>query len=300
MSLAIELDPAIFDHFTPHAGRVPSGFWINWLGVLTRANVWAFTDDVRAIYDKERYERTAYPLHDEHVLDWIPLLEAVLASDSNFSMAAAGAGWGRWLSGGAFAAIQTGRTYTVMGVEAEPEHFNWMVNHFQDNHLDPARCRLVEAVAAERSGFCWFWNGDSAAWYGQAMVPERDVSPPTPESLAPGTILPYGNHHIKRTPCIGLDRILEGRKVDYLHMDIQGTELEFVTAFPDLLHERVRMVNIGTHSHEVEAGLRSFFTRLGWKARFDIPMNGEVQVKLGSKPASAVKFGDGVQVWVRV
>src|SRR4051812_28340517 len=116
MPLEIHIDPKIFDRFTPHAGRVPSGFWINWLGVLTRADVWAFTPDVLEIYRRERYERTVYPLHDEHVLDWIPLLEAVTTSGPDFVMAAAGAGWGRWLTGGAFAATQAGKTYHLVGV----------------------------------------------------------------------------------------------------------------------------------------------------------------------------------------
>jgi hypothetical protein len=175
-----------------------------------------------------------------------------------------------------------------------------MKKHFDDNRIDPQRYRLIEAVAAAHSGHCWFWVGDPAAWYGQAMVPDKDVSPPNEESLKLGSVLPYGNYHIKRTRCVGLDELLAGeQKVDYLHMDIQGTELEFVTAFPQLLDERVRMVNIGTHSHEIEAGLREFFTKLGWMSRFDFPMNSKAHVKVDGKPASEVTFGDGVQVWVR-
>ena len=46
-----------------------------------------------------------------------------------------GAGWGRWLSAGAFASEQTGREYRLVGVEAEPQHFEWMERHFRDNNL---------------------------------------------------------------------------------------------------------------------------------------------------------------------
>ena len=120
MSITRELviEPRLFQSFRRWSGRVASGYWANWLGVLTRADVWAFSDKLMAIYSKERYEAPGYPTEDESVLDWVPLLEAVLAAGSSFVMVALGAGWGRWLSAGALAAKKLDKAYALVGVEA--------------------------------------------------------------------------------------------------------------------------------------------------------------------------------------
>jgi hypothetical protein len=93
----IEISSRLFHQFRPYSGPVPAGFWVDWLGVMTRADVWPFAPEVKATYTRDRKEETVYPIHDEHVLDWVPLLEAVTSSGPVFRMAALGAGWGRWL-----------------------------------------------------------------------------------------------------------------------------------------------------------------------------------------------------------
>jgi hypothetical protein len=47
--------------------------------------------------------------------------------------------------------------------------------------------------------------------------------------------------------------------LDYMHMDIQGAELDFRSYRPELLDAKVRLVNIGTHSAKIEVGLRQLF-----------------------------------------
>jgi hypothetical protein len=83
------------------------------------------------------------------------------------------------------------------------------------------------------------------------------------------------------------------RRLDYLHMDIQGAELEVLSARPDVLSGKVKRVLIGTHSHEIESGLRALFNRLGWECQYDIPLNGETLVG-----GVRLTLGDGVQVWI--
>ena len=50
-----------------------------------------------------------------------------------------GAGWGRWLVDAWSVLKQIGKTdkgLLLVGVEAEPTHFEWMKQHFADNGLD--------------------------------------------------------------------------------------------------------------------------------------------------------------------
>jgi FkbM family methyltransferase len=185
----------------------------------------------------------------------------------------------------------------LVGVEVEPEHFRWMHLHFQENDLDAAHCRLLNAAASAYSGDCWFYVGKSASWYGQSIVPDDALNAPG-KPLSLGEALDHNGERVKRIRSVSMEDVLQDLPlVDYLHMDIQGTEYDFLSAKPELLQSRVRMVNIGTHSHEIEASLRCLFEPLGWENQFDVPMNSKMPVFLGLEPVDTVQFGDGVQVW---
>jgi hypothetical protein len=85
--------------------------------------------------------------------------------------------------------------------------------------------------------------------------------------------------------------------LDYLHMDIQGAELDVLSYRPDHLIREVRLVNIGTHSIEIEAGLRKLFRGLGWECLYDVKIASKHTVRVGDAVAREVEFGDRVQVW---
>ena len=250
-----------------------------------------------AIFSKARDETPSYPTNDESVLDWVPLLEAVLAGGNPFVMVALGAGWGRWLSAGAFAAKNLGRAYQLVGVEAEPEHFRWMELHFRENQLDPVHYRLVNAAASSQSGNCWFYVGKPASWYGQCIVPDSAINL-NGQQVAVGEDFEHNGEKVKRIRSVNIEDVTQGLPVvDYMHMDIQGSEYEFLSAKPESLQERVKMVNIGTHSTEIETDCRRMFETLGWRNHFDVPMNSKLPIYMGSEQVDTVQFGDGVQVW---
>jgi FkbM family methyltransferase len=280
----IVIDPAVFASFKLWSGWVPSGFFADWTGILTRADVWAFTPDYLAVFNRDRHEDQAVPINAERVLDWAPLAQAVNESLGTFRMAALGAGWGRWLAAGAALAAQTGRDYRLLGVEAEPQHFEWMLRHFKENKIPESHYIALNAAATGTPGDCWFVVGNSQAWYGQAIRSEGQNSAEAGE--------------LRRTRGVTIDEILGLLSpLDYLHMDIQGAELDVLSYRPDLLDRDVRLVNIGTHSIEIEAGLRKLFRELGWDCLYDIQLGSKHPVRLGDKVEPAVEFGDGIQVW---
>jgi hypothetical protein len=59
----------------------------------------------------------------------------------------------------------------------------------------------------------------------------------------------------------------------------------------------VRLVNIGTHSAEIEAGLRKLFKGLAWECLYDVRLGSRIPVRLGNELGPEVEFGDGIQVW---
>lgn len=282
----LAIDPTLFKAFTPWSGQVPAGYWADWTGIRTRADVWAFSDEYMAIFNKDRFETMALPINDEHVLDWLPLVQALNDTKGTFRMVALGAGWGRWIAGGAGLARQLGRDFKVMGVEAEPQYFAWMERHMRDNDIGSDRATLVCAAATGRPGDCWFAVGDSQAWYGQSIV-AVDESQGKPD---PGKFRRVRGLTLK-------DVVAELSPIDYLHMDIQGTEAEFLSYAPDVLNRHVGMVNIGTHGLDIEVELRALFRKLGWTSLYDIEIGSQCRVRIGDVRSNPVQFGDGVQVW---
>jgi FkbM family methyltransferase len=268
---------------------VRGGYFSSFLGTMTRANYWAFSEEYLRIFSRDRYERKLPP-QDETIIDLAAVLRAVWDAEGSFTMAAVGCGWGRWLVNGAAAARQRGVPFFLIGVEAEPTHFQWMLEHFSDNDIDPTAHVLLEAAAAKGAGETWFCQGDPSAWYGQAMVREDSLTP----ALTPSGEPTYLGKPVRRVPTIGLAEIGHySSKIDYLHMDIQGAELDFLSGDLTTLDRKVKRVLVGAHSPEIEKGLRSLFRDLGWHCEHDYPMNSSVRVG-----EIEINVGDGEQAWV--
>ncbi len=284
------VDTGILKRFRPWTGVVPSGYFAYFLGNLTRADYWAFSKEIRALYDRERVEAFSAPSIDDNIFDWLALLEAVAEAKESFTMVALGAGWGRWLVAGALAAKQFGDLpCRLVGVEAEPTHFQWMREHFADNGIDPADHELIEAAAADRSGQAWFYFGKPDSWYGQSLIndPALDQAAGTDE-------LEYRGEKARLVRTVGLaDLVSHYPRIDYLHMDIQGAELDVLASAPEVLTARVKRVLVGTHSIDIEDGLRRLFSELGWRAQYDFSLNSELHIN-----DAVVTLGDGVQVWI--
>jgi FkbM family methyltransferase len=289
-SIRTVVDTSILKRFEPWSGTIPAGYFAYFLGNIARADYWAFSKDQRAIYDGERFHVFSTPSFDDNLFDWIVMLEAVADGEGPFAMAALGAGWGRWLVAAAFASRQAGRApLQLIGVEAEPTHFAWMREHFQDNGLDPAEHELIHAAAARESGHAWFYFGRPDSWYGQSIVRDDRLEHQTEIGEAD-----YNGERVRLVRTVDFAELASRRaRIDYLHMDIQGAEFEFLSSAPEMLNAKVKRVLVGTHSAEIEENLRRLFDGLAWRCQYDVPMGGEVLVN-----DEVVTVGDGVQVWI--
>ncbi len=281
----LELDASSLDRFGSWAGMVPAGCSADWTGLKTRATVQKYSERELDFYNKARYEAPTVEVMTEQVIDWVPLADAVSSAEDTFRMAALGAGWGRWLSAGGALAKKIGKSYFLVGIEADAEHFRWMTEHFAENGFDPSNYKLIEAAAAGVSGTCHFAVGDSQAWYGQSIIKDSERTTAFPST------------GVRTVRAITIQEILrEASPLDYLHLDIQGAELEVLSSYPDLLEGQVRLINVGTHSVEIEAGLRQLFRRHKWQPLYDIKTGSSMLVRVGSKE-NVIEFQDGAQVW---
>ena len=216
-------------------------------------------------------------------------MEAVAEARDSFTMVELGAGWGRWLVD-AWSALRLinkpGFPVKLIGVEAEPQHFLWMQQHFRNNGLDPNRHRLIEAAIMAKDGTVAFTVGDASKWYGQTAFNIDDRQN--------WRHADYPNAFIRNVAAVSLATVLdEIQFVDLIDMDIQGSEAEVVLASRDLLQTRVRRVHIGTHGEDIEDSLRQAFRSMGWTCRWDFSLQGHRGIPYGK-----VLFGDGVQGWI--
>ena len=264
-----------FQRFSRWEGEVPEGFVVNFLGVMTRVSFWPPYAAISERYPKGRHVKTEYPPFDEEYFEWIDLLEAITEAEGQFTMLELGGGWGRWVANAAAALRQLGSSArSLIGVEAEPTHFQMMAQHLADNSVDPRCIRLIQAAVAGTDGEVGFHVGETqwgnpANWYGQSIGGATKV-----KAVSLSTLLkPIG-------------------KVDLIDIDVQGAELEVLNKGSEELADKVKRIHVATHDHEIEKGLFLTFGRLGWNCIRYFPSRTTIETKWGT-----IAFQDGVQTW---
>jgi FkbM family methyltransferase len=280
----------------PHS---PADVDVDFLGVKTRRSF--FADMAKG---SEAPAGPVYPPFSNEYFEWIDIFEGIEEARGTFLMLDLGAGYGRWCVRAALAARRKpDLCFRCIAVEPEPEHFRWLLQHFQDNELDVREHELIWAVAGAQPGFVPFWVGRSSGWYGQAVA--KRPATPLPDVRARSRlrarsilgmppVLDATEATVIWVPTITLpDALAAYRRIDLIDMDIQGTELEVLTSAIDFVTERVRRIHIGTHSPEVEEGLRELFLSAGWQNLNDYPGQSRMMTPYGE-----VDFEDGVQTWL--
>ena len=119
----------VFSSFHRWSGRVPAGFDVDFLGSKYRTAYFTMYQP----QPQERYAAPEHPSFDEEYFEWIDLLEAVASANGRFTMLELGAGFGRWTARAAAAATQRKLPYFLVAVEAEPTHFQWMIQNLQES-----------------------------------------------------------------------------------------------------------------------------------------------------------------------
>jgi FkbM family methyltransferase len=266
----------VVSRFPCWQGKVPEGFTVNFLGVLTRVDYYEGYSEIARQYPPDRHLRTEYPPFDEEYFEWIDLLEAVAAAEDRFTMLELGAGHGRWTVNAAVALRHSARLPgTLIAVEAEPTHFQWMVQHIKDNSVESEKVHLIQAAVNGSGGKVGFYVGESnfggpANWYGQCL----------------------GGPHV--VDAISLKALLQPVEVvDLIDLDIQGAELEVLEPAAREVDAKVKRVHIGTHGPKIDEGLSSLFGRLGWECVRFFRCGSTVATEYGT-----IFFRDGVQTWL--
>ena len=282
----------VIQKIRPWSGQVSKDTQVDFLGVKTRIS---YFEGLKS------NENSSPPPFDEEYFEWVDLLESVTAAQGDFRMMELGAGYGRWLVRAAFACRLFGNLpCKLIGVEAEPTHFEWISQHFTDNDLDPADHVLLKGAVSTKDGAAQFLVGNAERWYGQRIAHVEDLWQGVKQPLKlimsrsrKDESAPPLRYRFERVRTFGLTTLLTSfQRVDLVDLDVQGSELEVLAAAAASVNTRVKRVHIGTHSRKVEVGLRTLFKGLGWLCVFDFPGQGKRET-----PWGRIDFQDGVQSW---
>ena len=308
----------VFLSFKCYSGKCNSGFVINFLGAVTRREyLYCFSADKSIpLSSKEEVMYTEYPAYSEGYFEWISILQSVIQAKNKFTMFELGAGFGPHLVNACIAApCYHGKhfPYNLVGVEAEPTHFEWMKQNFIDNNIDPTKHQLINAAVFEKDGSIYFQVGFPTYYGNQIIYRALNFRNFIKEALF--FFMPHRRNRIVSREITVTD-YLTGKKetgiirnekvkvlslstllrpfdyVDLIHADIQGAEARVFKSAQRDIHKKVKRIHIGTHGSQIEDELRTLFNNLGWKCLYDYP-NGQKC----DTPYGTINFQDGVQVW---
>jgi hypothetical protein len=241
--------------------RPSPGFATNFIGVRTRP----------AFYPNILTERTGtvdpppIPANwHADIAEWASCLRSIDLAGDRFVMLELGCGWGCWMNNLGVAAKSLGKKVRLFGMEADEDSLRFARLAFNDNGITEDEFTLVQGIAGKSGSVALFPRvGAEGGGGGEA------VFNPTSDQLR--AALDSGEY--VRIPVIDIDTLTRDEKrLDFVHVDIQGAELDLLTEQFDWLCRKVRYVFVGTHSKQIEGGLFELFTTGGhWKLEIERP-----------------------------
>ena len=284
-------DLAVFDAFRLPGLQPQPGFIVDFLGVRTRCTS---LGTCQRVYDGHVLGIPVPGDYHAEAVEYIGLLKSVLAARDRYAILELGAGWGPWLVAGAAAARHRGLTdIRLVGVEADPTHFEFMQQHLRDNGLDPAAHTLLKAAVGDAPGKArWPVAADAANEWG--LRPGR-LEGDTVDARDAG----YLGHTLERTidvEIVDVADVLARQPVwDCVHIDVQGWEMSVCTRGAPLLDARAKFVILGTHSRKLDGDLYDHFHRHGWALEHEKPTR--MEYRYGCPALEGMNVADGTQVW---
>jgi len=278
----IDAEAIILGHDNPDRRSV-EGHLVNFLGVAMNVK---FMSTVHHLSGAVSEVPIPMNWHAD-MAEWAAALRAVDLAKDEFVVIELGCGWGCWMNNTAVAARRRGLKVHAIGVEADAAHVQFAREALATNGIRTEEYTLHQGVAASQSGKALFPKPDVQGTHW-GSEPIFDAAPDVAaRALASGefdevAIIPMA------------EVIADRRRIDLLHMDIQGGEARLVHDCLSLFSERVAYIVIGTHSRQVEGQLFGDLQAAGWLLEIERP----AILALGEE--GPVTRSDGVQGWRNV
>jgi FkbM family methyltransferase len=298
----------VFAGVTPWSGRVPAGFLVDFLGILTDAAFReAFGIDSLRTGDTDMQTRLPVIEDGEGWFEAANWFEAAREASGRFVMITLGACYGAQAVG-SYRALQllNSMPCKLVAVEPEPDNYEWTRKHMRDNGIDPEDQWLIKAAISDKNDPVFFPVGSPGTGaqncfstnelaareqYASEILRSGRVEDAVKNLLLHNTtgvkkdLVPGENFtaEIKVMSAVTLKDIISPfDRVDYLESDIQQSEILVFPPVMDLLRRKVRRIHIGTHGEDVHDALHKLFETDGWEIVFSYAPNREFQTSMGN------------------
>jgi FkbM family methyltransferase len=218
------------------------------------------------------------------IAEWGAALRAVDLAHGTFTMIELGCGWGCWMNNTGVAARRVGLDVHVIGVEGDGGHVGFAREALAENGFEPDQTTVRRGIAAAMRGIALFPRQEEAGvhWGLEPIFGATEEQRRTARQSG----------RYDELPMVTLDELVAPHpRIDLLHVDIQGSETNFIAGYLALLRSRVAYIVLGTHSRQIEGQILEMLLSDGWKLEIERPA---IVSLAGSSPQLIV---DGVQGW---
>jgi FkbM family methyltransferase len=286
---------ALLQRISPWSGEVPSGYSVDFLGILT---------DGRFLWNKAgpfggRHETTSLPTVATHGEGWFEVASWLLSARDardRYVAISLGAAFGAQLVG-AWKALDAINPLParLVAVEPVPEQCRWMRSLMTTNGIDPDDHWIIQAAVGADNEPVLFPVGAPGSGLNESVITNSAESRQAYADLlrrgghaervldnillhnSTGVMRDLGHGYsgeVKFVSAVTLRDVLAPfDRVDLLEVDVQHAEADVILPFMHLLDRKVRRVHIGTHGREAHDLLRARFARAGWEIMFDFAPN---------------------------
>lgn len=267
-------------HAVPDLRSSP-GYLTNFLGVRIDPKFFPTILDGRA----GQVEDVPIPANwHADIAEWGAALRAVDLARDTFTVIELGCGWGCWMNNTGVAARRAGLAVRLIGVEGDEAHVGFAQEACAANGFSPDQVTLRRGVAAPTSGVALFPKQEQGgvAWGLEPIFGATDEERASARQSG----------HYDELPMIALGELAAPhRRIDLLHIDIQGGEADFIEGGLPVCEEKVAYLLVGTHSRPIEGRIIETLGKAGWVLEIERPaifdlQSGRCQITV-----------DGVQGW---
>jgi hypothetical protein len=170
------------------------------------------------------------------IAEWASCLRSVDLSGERFVMLELGCGWGCWINNLGVAAKSEGKSVKLYGVEADQQSLRFARLALNDNGITENEFVLSKGIAGKMGNVALF----------PSISPEEGgggVAIFNPSNAQLSEAKNSGKYFI--LPCVDIDNLIKDEeRLDFMHVDLQGAELDLLTEIFDLLCKKVRYIFI--------------------------------------------------------